>query len=375
MMKKSLKVCMWGLAAVMMVSGCSKKAESTPETTPAVTDASVETTGDSSDETGTEAQAQEPPVLVDPGKVEKLGDYKGVTFTPLSTEVTDQDVEDRIQSLIAAYPEYQEVERAAQEGDVVNIDYVGKKDGVAFEGGTGEGYDLTLGSGQFIDGFEDGLIGAVKGQELNLDLTFPEQYHSEELAGQAGVFEVKVNEVKEQVEPELNDAFIAEHTDSATMEEYRKAVREEMEQMALSNADNQKKSDVFLKVIDDSEVTTPEESIQTTFEQQKSSYEQQAQMFGIDLDTLVSYYGMDLESFESELMELAKEICKQNAVVKAIAEAENITVEDSDREALAEEFGYPDVDTMIENAGADNVDNYIQTEKVVQFIADNAVEE
>jgi trigger factor len=375
MMKKSLKVCMWGLAAVMMVSGCSKKAESTPETTPAVTDASVETTGDSSDETGTEAQAQEPPVLVDPGKVEKLGDYKGVTFTPLSTEVTDQDVEDRIQSLIAAYPEYQEVERAAQEGDVVNIDYVGKKDGVAFEGGTGEGYDLTLGSGQFIDGFEDGLIGAVKGQELNLDLTFPEQYHSEELAGQAVVFEVKVNEVKEQVEPELNDAFIAEHTDSATVEEYRKAVWEEMEQMALSNADNQKKSDVFLKVIDDSEVTTPEESIQTTFEQQKSSYEQQAQMFGIDLDTLVSYYGMDLESFESELMELAKEICKQNAVVKAIAEAENITVEDSDREALAEEFGYPDVDTMIENAGADNVDNYIQTEKVVQFIADNAVEE
>lgn len=375
MMKKSLKVCMWGLAAVMMVSGCSKKAESTPETTPAVTDASVETTGDSSDETGTEAQAQEPPVLVDPGKVEKLGDYKGVTFTPLSTEVTDQDVEDRIQSLIAAYPEYQEVERAAQERDVVNIDYVGKKDGVAFEGGTGEGYDLTLGSGQFIDGFEDGLIGAVKGQELNLDLTFPEQYHSEELAGQAVVFEVKVNEVKEQVEPELNDAFIAEHTDSATVEEYRKAVREEMEQMALSNADNQKKSDVFLKVIDDSEVTTPEESIQTTFEQQKSSYEQQAQMFGIDLDTLVSYYGMDLESFESELMELAKEICKQNAVVKAIAEAENITVEDSDREALAEEFGYPDVDTMIENAGADNVDNYIQTEKVVQFIADNAVEE
>ena len=375
MMKKSLKVCMWGLAAVMMVSGCSKKAESTPETTPAVTDASVETTGDSSDETGTEAQAQEPPVLVDPGKVEKLGDYKGVTFTPLSTEVTDQDVEDRIQSLIAAYPEYQEVERAAQEGDVVNIDYVGKKDGVAFEGGTGEGYDLTLGSGQFIDGFEDWLIGAVKGQELNLDLTFPEQYHSEELAGQAVVFEVKVNEVKEQVEPELNDAFIAEHTDSATVEEYRKAVREEMEQMALSNADNQKKSDVFLKVIDDSEVTTPEESIQTTFEQQKSSYEQQAQMFGIDLDTLVSYYGMDLESFESELMELAKEICKQNAVVKAIAEAENITVEDSDREALAEEFGYPDVDTMIENAGADNVDNYIQTEKVVQFIADNAVEE
>ncbi len=375
MMKKSLKVCMWGLAAVMMVSGCSKKAESTPETTPAVADASVETTGDSSDETGTEAQAQEPPVLVDPGKVEKLGDYKGVTFTPLSTEVTDQDVEDRIQSLIAAYPEYQEVERAAQEGDVVNIDYVGKKDGVAFEGGTGEGYDLTLGSGQFIDGFEDGLIGAVKGQELNLDLTFPEQYHSEELAGQAVVFEVKVNEVKEQVEPELNDAFIAEHTDSATVEEYRTAVREEMEQMALSNADNQKKSDVFLKVIDDSEVTTPEESIQTTFEQQKSSYEQQAQMFGIDLDTLVSYYGMDLESFESELMELAKEICKQNAVVKAIAEAENITVEDSDREALAEEFGYPDVDTMIENAGADNVDNYIQTEKVVQFIADNAVEE
>lgn len=375
MMKKSLKVCVCGLAAVMMVSGCSKKADSATDTTAAVTDASVETTGETGEGTEAETAAQEPPAMADPGKVEKLGNYKGVAFTPMSTEVTDEDVEERIQSLVAAYPEFNEVDRAAAEGDVVNIDYVGKKDGTAFEGGTAEDYDLTLGSGQFIDGFEDGLIGAVKGQELNLDLTFPEQYQSEELAGQAVVFEVKVNAVKEQVEPELSDAFIAEHTDSATVEEYRKAAREEMEEMARSNADNQKKSDVFLKVIDDSEVTTPEESIQTTFEQQKASYEQQAEMFGMDLETLVSYYGMDLESFESELMELAKEICKQNAVVRAIAEAENLTVEDSDREALAEEFGYPDVATMIVNAGADNVDNYVLTEKVVQLIADNAVEE
>lgn len=349
-MKKSLKICMCGLVAVMMVSGgCSKKAES-----------AVETTASSS---------------VDSEKVEKLGNYKGVTYTPISTEVTDQDVEDRINALVAAYPTYNEVDRAAQEGDIVNIDYVGKKDGVAFDGGTAEGYDLTLGSGQFIDGFEDGLIGAVKDQELNLDLTFPEEYHNEELEGQAVVFEVKVNAVKEMVEAELNDAFIAEHTDSATVEEYRKAVREELEEMAAANADTQKKNDVFLKVINDSEVSIPEESIQAVYEERRSSAEQEAQMYGMDLETMVGYYGMDLESFENELREVAQEICRQNAIVNAIVEAEGLTVEDSDKEALAEGFGYPDVDTMIQEAGEDNVRTYILTEKVVQFIADNAVAE
>lgn len=372
-MKKSVRVLMCGLAAVMTVSGCSKKADSTAdttgaETTGAETTAAAGTTGaDSQGETGSAAP-------IDWGKVEKLGNYIGVTYTPLSTEVTDQEVEDEILSLLAANPNIVEVDRAAKEGDIVNIDYVGKKDGVAFDGGTASGYDLTLGSGQFIDGFEDGLIGVVAGEKVNLDLTFPEEYHSEELAGQAVVFEVTVNSVKESVEAELNDEFIAANTDSATVEEYRRFVREELEEMARSDAENQKMSDVFMKVVEDSEVTVPEESIEAAYQEQRAYYEQQVQMFGVDLETWVGYYGTDMETFEKDLREQAAEICKRNAVIMAVAEAENITVEDEDREQLAADYGYPDVDTMIGDAGEDAVNERILVEKAVKFIADNAVE-
>ncbi|MCI8515762.1 MAG: trigger factor [Hungatella sp.] len=367
-MKKIFKIGICGLAAVMMVSGCSKKADSTGDTTQAVSEAESQTQA-GADSSNTPAGS------IDPGVVTKLGSYKGVAYTPLAVEVSEEDVEEEIKALQNAYEELKEVDRAAKEGDTVNIDYVGMKDGVAFDGGTDSGFDLTLGSGQFIDGFEDGLIGAVKGQEVSLNLTFPANYGNQELAGQAVVFDVTVNLVQESVIPELTDGFVAEHTDSATVDELKKTIRESLEEAAQAEALEQKKADVFLKVVDDSEVTTSQESIQAMYEQQKASYEQQADMFGLDLATLVSYYGMDMETFEAELMEVAKEGCKQNAVVKAIAQAEMIVVEEDDLAELAENFGYEDTASMIENAGEDVVNNYALMEKVVMFLADNAVEE
>lgn len=143
-----------------------------------------------------------------------LGEYKGVAYTPASVEITDEQVDKEVQKL--ADSNLVEVDRPAAEGDTVNIDYVGKKDGVAFDGGTASGYDLKLGSNTFIDGFEDGLIGAVKGQKLDLDLTFPEGYPSEDLAGQAVVFEVTVNAVK--TPSELNDDLVRANTDYKTLE-------------------------------------------------------------------------------------------------------------------------------------------------------------
>lgn len=376
-MKKNLKVLMYSMAAVMMVSGCSKKTDSAADTTAGTTAAETTEASQAAGETaGTEGSEAETGSAgrVDWGRVESLGSYKGVVYTPMSTEISDEEVEAQIQSLLAANPVIREVERPAEEGDIVNIDYVGKKDGVAFDGGTASGYDLTLGSGQFIDGFEDGLIGTAAGDKVNLDLTFPEEYHSEELAGQAVVFEVTVNTVKESAEAELNDEFIAANTGSATVDEYRKAVREDLEETARLSAENQKMSDVLMKVVEDSEVTVPEESVETVYQEQRAYYEQQVQMFGMDLETWVSYYGIDMETFESDLRTEAAEACKSNAVIMAVAEAENITVEDGDREQLAADYGYPDVDTMIEDAGEDAVDERILMEKAIQFIADNAVE-
>lgn len=335
-MKKITAVCMCGLMAAALMTGCGKKA-------------AVDSV--------------------------KLGTYKGVEFTPAAVEVTDEQVEAEIQGLLDEHAAETEVDRAAKVGDIVNIDFVGMKDGVAFEGGTSSGYDLVLGSNSFIDGFEDGLIGAVKGQELSLNLTFPEVYMGNaELAGQAVVFDVTVNTVKESIPAELNDEFIKENTDSATVAEYKDAAKAALLAAAEADAENRKKSEVFQKVMETSEITVVDATIDTYYNEQLENYEKQASQAGIDLETMVSYYGSDLDTFKSQLRAMAEEASRQNLVVKAIAEAEGIAVAEEDKDALAVDFGYTDKDNMIEQVGDNIVNNYILTEKVVTFIADNAVE-
>lgn len=301
----------------------------------------------------------------------KLGDYKGVTFTPVAVEVTDEQVEAEIDKLL----QNPEVDRAAKDGDTVNIDFVGMLDGVAFDGGTGTDYDLVLGSNSFIEGFEEGLIGAVKGQELSLNLTFPEPYpNNEELAGKDVVFDVTVNSVKDSEPAVLNDEFIKANTEYPTVAEYRERKKAELVADAEARAEDQKKSEVFQKVMEASEITVADATIDTYYNEQLENYEKQASQAGIDLETMVSYYGSDLETFKSQLRAMAEEASRQNLVVKAIAEAEGLAVADEDKDALAVEFGYPDKDNMVEQVGDTIVNNYILTEKVVTFIADNAVE-
>ena len=155
-------------------------------------------------------------------EVTKLGNYKGVEVKRESTEVTDEEVDQKIQSILDANPEYVEItDSPAQNGDTVDIDYVGMKDGVAFDGGTAQGYKLELGSGTFIDGFEDGLVGASVGQELSLNLTFPENYGNSDLAGQAVVFDVTVNAIEEKKDAVLDDNFVQRVSDFKTVDEFR----------------------------------------------------------------------------------------------------------------------------------------------------------
>ena len=344
-MKKIISICLCGLLAAAVMTGCSEKAEET-ETTAAVSSDTV-----------------------------VLGQYKGVTYTPLAVEVTDEEVEAEIQSVLDASPEINEEDRAAAEGDIVNIDYVGMKDGEAFDGGTAEGYDLELGSGRFIDGFEDGLIGAVKGQELSLNLTFPENYTNEELAGQDVVFDVTVNAVKESIPAELTEEFVKENTDYETIDAFREGTRKALEEAAVNAAETQKESDVFLKVVNDATVNLTEEEIQANYDEQYAMYETQASMYGMDIDSMISLFGMDKETFESQLMTVAEEAARQKAVVNAIAAAEAIVVSDEDRQNLADEFGFESVEAMNEQAGGEAADEYILSTKVIDFLVENAVAE
>lgn len=336
MMKKLMAVCMCGLMATALMTGCSKKASTTDSV--------------------------------------KLGNYMGVEFTPAKAEVTDEDVEQEIQLMVNSNPTITEVKRAAKEGDIVNIDYEGLKDDVAFEGGTASDFDLTLGSGQFIEGFEDGLIGASKGQELSLNLTFPEQYQNEELAGQAVVFNVTVNAVKESTPAELTDEFIAANTDSKTVDEYREVLKGELIKSAEENAGLQNNFQVFQKVLDASEVTLADPTVEEYYESQLTNYEKQAEAAGIDLETMVGFYGTNLEDFKSELKGIARESATQSVVVKAIAEKEGFAVTDEELVELAEGFGYESKDNMFELVGENTAVNFVLTEKVVAFILENAVE-
>ena len=357
-MRKFVKLGICGLMAAMVATGCSKK-----DTTGTTDPAAATTQGAETQEAGTSEGAAEDSVT--------LGEYKGVAYTPASVEITDEQVDKEVQKL--ADSNLVEVDRPAAEGDTVNIDYVGKKDGVAFDGGTASGYDLKLGSNTFIDGFEDGLIGAVKGQKLDLDLTFPEGYPSENLAGQAVVFEVTVNAVK--TPSELNDDLVMANTDYKTLEEYREATRNDLEKQAADNAEYQKQSSVFQTIMNNSQVVASEESIQAAYDEAMTYYETMATNSGMELETLVGYYGMDLDTFKAQVRTQAEENAKQQLVINAIADKEGIKVTDEELESMAEECGFESVDKMKESAGENVVNESLLTNLVLKFVSDNAVAE
>ncbi|MEY8354324.1 trigger factor [Lachnospiraceae bacterium 54-53] len=362
-MKKIFKACICGLAAAALISGCSKKAAE--ETTAAETAA-------------TESAAQETMAVIDLTDMDNgtvtLGEYMGIEVTKDPVEVTDEEVSQAVQSQLEAKVTYNEVDRAIQDGDQVNIDYVGTKDGVAFDGGTAEGYDLAIGSGQFIDGFEEGLAGAKKGDKVTLNLTFPENYQNADLAGQAVVFEVTVNAVKEKQVPELNDAFVQENSEFKTVDEYKDDMMQSLLKDKNEQAEQKVKSDIYNAILNASKVEPKQEAIDANFNNVVANYSNQASAYGMDLATFAgAFAGMAEDQFKEALKTQAEAIVEQRLVVTAIAEKEGITITDEDRKGVAEEMGYESVENMIETAGQYNVDDYILNNKVMDFLTENAV--
>lgn len=361
MMRKYWKLALCGLMAASLAAGCSKK-EETKETT-------VATESDAKTAETTESAALED---MDLGTLTKLGAYKGVEVTKESTEVTDEELEARINSILKANPEYIEVDRPAQEGDTVNIDFVGMKDGEAFDGGTGEGYPLELGSGQFIDGFEDGLIGATKGQELSLNLTFPENYGNADLAGQAVVFDVTVNSVEEKKDAVLDDNFVQRISDFNTVDEFRADTKADMEAEKETAAEQKLEYDAMMAAINNSEYELNEETVEAQYNNQYNYYNSMIQASGMTMESYVTMFGMTEEEFESQLREAAKTAMKQQLLVDEIAKTENFKVEDADRQVVADENGM-DVKTLQDTYGEEAVDNAAMMYKVQNLITDNAV--
>lgn len=235
---------------------------------------------------------------IDPNDYVEVGTYTDIPVSEAQPEVTDEYVESYIQYVLSSNQTTEEVtdRTDVESGDVVNIDYTGRKDGVEFDGGSATGYDLTIGSNSFIDGFEDGLIGHKVGETVDLNLTFPEDYSNKDLAGQAVVFTVKINKISKRVTPELDDAFVASQNIAGvtTVEQYRNYVKNQLMQNAQQTYDQDVQSQIVDYLLDNSTFTKdpPTEMVSRYFDRYQEVLTQYAQQYGLDLDTYASLAGV-----------------------------------------------------------------------------------
>lgn len=377
MKKRAIMISML-LVMALSVTGCSQKTATKDKDTKteetAKTDDAEEresdNTEDTSEDTPTTAELM---AGIDVEKCVTLGDYKGVTVEKTIQSVTDEDVQNEIDNALANYPV--EVDQAAKEGDTVNIDYVGKIDGEEFDGGSDQGADLKLGSGKFIDGFEDGLIGARKGETRTLNLTYPEDY-TQDLAGKAVEFTVTVNAVKEPLS-EPTDQWVADNIEGYdNIADYKAGIRSEQEESNEQTAENQVRYAAWTQVIDN---CTINEYPETLVEVGKKLYEQQVETYakyaGMELDAYIESSGLTQEEYQSNMEEYGKNVAAQALVCQAICDKEGFAIGDDDyQKALQDmltEYGCTE-DELIQTYGQDNVEQSIMLNRVSNLILENA---
>ena len=322
----------------------------------------------------------------DLGKLVRLGQYKGLEISVNSAKVTQEDIDAQIETALSSEAEQIEVtNRAVKDGDIVNIDYEGKKDGVAFDGGTAQGYDLAIGSGTFIEGFEEGLIGAKLGETRDLNLTFPENYGAQELAGQDVVFTVKVNSIKEEKLPELTDELAQKiNPDVKTVDEFKAYIKDSLEKAAIDASRNAAYSQLLNMVDASSEIVSgndiPAGILNEVIEAEKSSFESMMQAYGMDIKTYLSSQGLTEEQYNEQIKVYSESVARQKLLVRALAQAEKIEVSDADLseqyENYAQEYGYSSAEefksAVEEQQGVDTFKEAVLTRKVEEMLFNNA---
>lgn len=377
------------LAAALLCSVCMTgtsfagagivSADETEEVTEAVTGSEEESTEEQSGQEETEAPAQRPDYQA--LDYVTLGEYKGlkVEIDPAEFAISEEDVADRIREELQSADLFDKItEGKVQDGDIANIDYEGKLDGEAFDGGTSQGFDLEIGSHTFIDGFEEGLTGVAVGETVDLPLTFPEYYGNDELAGKDVVFTVTVNSIARM--PELTDELAGkvssdEFKDAAS---YREHIREELQ----ADMDFTKQSRIYgelLTLISNvSKVNDyPAELVEYTAEDMRSYYRQYAEAYGMEYaDFLESFLGMTEDAFEAQVDASVKQSLTQELLLKAIAETENLEISDEEFaagcEKYAEEYGFETKEEFLDTYDEKIVRLSLLQDKVMEFVQDNA---
>ena len=290
-----------------------------------------------------------------------LGEYKGIEVEKASAEVTDEDIEAELKKVQEQNSRLITVEdRAVEDGDQTVIDFEGSVDGTPFEGGKGEDYPLTIGSHSFIDTFEEQLIGKNIGEECEVHVTFPEEYHAKELAGKPAVFKGNVKEIKRKELPELNDEFAGEVSEFETLEEYKNDVKSKLSLKKQKDAATENENHVVDKVVENAQMDIPEPMIDSQVNNMVNDYARRMQSQGLSLEQYMQFTGMTIETLKEQMKPQAVKRIQTRLVLEAIVKAENITVSD---EAVEKEI-------------ADMAESYkMEVAQIKEYMGENGIEQ
>lgn len=306
----------------------------------------------------------------------KVSDYKGIEAEKQIEKVTDEELEGELKRMADRNARIVTVEgRAAEDGDIATIDFEGFLDGTPFEGGKAENFELTLGSGQFIPGFEEQVIGHNPGEEFDITVTFPEDYQAEELKGKETVFKIKLHELKKRELPTIDDEFVKDVSEFDTLDELKKDISDRLQQSKDKRAQESLENALIDKVIEKMEADIPECMFSNRVDEMVRDFEQRLQAQGLNLQTYLQYTGMELDSFKKTFREQAEKQVKIRLALDEIAKVEKLeaTEEDFDREykKLADAYNM-EVDKIKEMLPADELKGDILANKAIDLVKDSA---
>lgn len=374
-MKKRAYLAILALCVVLGASACgtetgNKEKEQTEQTQNTETDKEKEDKKEPSSY-GTRLVS-----VKDVDKYVTIGEYKGITLDKTVAEITEEEIDAQISNeLKNKAEEVTDKNGTVENGDLVTINFVGTRDGETFDGGTANNYDLTIGEGQMIDGFEDGIIGMKKGETKDVPLTFPEDYYEPSMAGADVVFKITLQNFRRT--PELSEEWVAANTDYKTIEEYREGTRQKLTEAAEQAAQSNLQNTAWGTLLNSCEVKEyPEDDIENAIAEYKKLNEEYAAQGDMDLEKFVESQGLTMEAFEEQCQQYAEAKVKQNLVVQGIMDKEGLTLEDEEslkiQNQLIQQFGAKDLADLIDKYGQVAVDESIGILRVTDFIVANA---
>lgn len=311
----------------------------------------------------------------------KLGEYKGLKYTKMDEEPTDEEIRCRIKKEQEKNARIVTVtDRPVQNGDIATIDFKGFMDGEAFEGGEGKDFDLEIGSHSFIDTFEDQLVGKNVGDDVEVNVTFPENYGQASLAGKPAKFEVEIKDIKVKELPELNDEFVQDTTEFENLNEYKNEIAGKLIVAKKQQAKNKMEEDLVTALVEGCEMDVPQVMIDNDIDMKIEDFSRNIQSQGLSLDVYLQYMGQTVESMREAYRPMSEKQVKARLALEAVANAENFTVEEADLDAevekIAKAYGMEKdvLKSALRPEDTENITKDIKVQKAVQFIKDNAVE-